>query len=436
MSIKSLFLLPAKYKNISFKIRKESLNGIGQKNIVHGYPNTSSQYVERQGKKPFSATLDIFFSGFGWVEEFNAFKNALNNPAPGRLILPTFGVFNNIVAIEASASADQTSIGEISIPVTFTETIEKPSPTESDPTSEDVYSAGADSRSDLQESFEDSYESPSGINNISVANSDFVNLAGIINSITGLTFASTLFLRNLPKRLTSPAGMGALLLSPFAPIGLMQLVARQNNSKSFYNFRKIAVCGNNLPNSMNDIRDGHIPKPFIMPDARVYNPKKIDTTINIWGTETIRRRQRNINRYCAINIFRLCGLISMMENASQRTYNTTLEIDSIVKLLDLYYRELIENDITGVIVPSMKPSIDKVKILTESVLAKKRQNAFNIVEINVERPYSSKLLTYELYGEYIKNEAQLNALSELIRGLNQSLPAHAMQGTVKVLELR
>jgi hypothetical protein len=436
MASRTLVLLPAKYKNISFKIRKESLDSIGQKSIIHGYPNTSSQYVERQGKKPFSTTLDIFFSGDTWRDDFNAFKNALNNPAPGRLVLPTFGVFNNIVAIEASASADQTNIGEISIPVTFTETIEKPSPTESDPSSEDVYSAGADSREDLQASFEDSYERPTGINNLTVANSDFVNLAGVINSITGLSFATTLFLRNLPKRLTSPAGMGALLLSPFAPIGLMQVVARQNTSKSFYNFRKIAVCGNNLPNSMNEIRDGHIPKPFIMPDARVYDPKKIDTTINIWGTETLRRIQRNINRYCAVNIFRLCGLISMMENAAQRTYNTTLEIDSTTKLLDLYYSELIENDITGIIVPKMKPSIDKVKILTESVLSKKRQNAFNVVEINVERPYSSKLLTYELYGEYIKNEDQLNAVSDLIRGLNRSLPAHAMQGTVKVLELR
>jgi prophage DNA circulation protein len=429
-------LLGAKYKYISFFVRKETIDSIGQKNIIHDYPNTSKRYVERQGKEPFSATLDIFFAGLNWQENYKTFKAALENPSPGRLVLPTFGVFNNIVAVSANATSAQTSIGEISIPVTFTETIERPSPTESDASSEDVNSAGDNARSDLQDSFSDTYKSPTSVNNITTAKSDFVNLAGTINNITGLVFASKSFIRNLPKYLTNPSSLGSLLLSSVDPLGLMKLVANQNTSSSFYNFRKIAVCGANLPNAMNDIRDGIIPKEFVMPDAREYNPNKINVTINIWEETTVERKQRNKNRYASINLVRICGLISMLENAAQRAYNTTLEIDSIIKLIDLYYRELIENDITKVIIPNIKQSLDKVKILTENVLRNKRQNAFNVIQIKVERPYPSKLLTYDLYGEYIKNEDQLNAIASLIRGINKSQPAHALQGTVNVLELR
>jgi hypothetical protein len=436
MISRSSKLLPAKYKNISFFVRKETIDGIGQKNIIHDYQHTSSRYVERQGKRPFSATLDIFFAGIKWQDNYNSFKAALENPAPGRLVLPTFGVFNNVVAVEANANADQTSIGEISIPITFTETIEKPSPTETDATSEDVASTKADTLDNLKESFTDNYESPTGLNNITTSKSDFTNLAGTINNITGLVFGVKSFIRNLPKRLSNPSTLGNLLLSSSSPIGLLQLVSGQDTSKSFSNFANIATCGNNFSNVLADIRDGFTPKEFVMPDAKTYNPKKIDVTINIWQANTNERKQRNNNRYCAINTFRLVGLISMIENAARRAYNTTLEIDSIMKMIDLYYRELIENDKTRVIIPDIKQSVDKLKILSESVLLAKRQNAYNVTEIKLEKPYPSKLLTYDLYGEYIKNEDQLNAIAELIRGLNKSQPAHAMQGTVKVLEIR
>ena len=218
------------------------IDEIGQKNIVHDYAHTSSRYVEQQGKKPFSATLDIFFTGFSWRADYKSFRAALEDPSPGRLILPTFGVINNVVAISSNASTTQTEIGEISLSVTFTETIERPSPTESDATSEDVFAKGSDSRSNLSESFTSNFQSPSTLNNKLTARSDFLNLAAIVNDVTGLAFATASFTRNLPKYLNSPAGMGALLLSQISPIGLLQSFALQNTSKSFSNSKKIAIA--------------------------------------------------------------------------------------------------------------------------------------------------------------------------------------------------
>ena len=45
-------LLQAKYKNVIFLVNNESIDQIGQKRIVHDFPNTQARYVEPQGKAP------------------------------------------------------------------------------------------------------------------------------------------------------------------------------------------------------------------------------------------------------------------------------------------------------------------------------------------------------------------------------------------------
>jgi hypothetical protein len=229
--------------------------------------------------------------------------------------------------------------------------------------------------------------------------------------------------------------MASLLLGTGNQKGLLQSVAMINSPNAFSMFSGIASIATNLPNALNDIRDGIIPKPLQL-TSRSIPTGDIDVNINVWENNTYERIERNINRYSVVNVFRLCGLVSMYEHASNQNYLTTAQIDKMISTLDKYYDALIENSITDIIVSDIKPQIDKVKILTNQVLKSRRQKAYNVIEINVEKPYPSKLLTYELYGEKIKNEDQLNYLASLIRGLNQSQPAHALQGNIKVLESR
>lgn len=436
MPSRTTFLLPAVYKNISFFVRSESIDQIGQKNIIHDYPNTSNRYVERQGKKPFLSTIEIFFSGVLWKQQYKNFVSALENPSPGRLILPTFGVINNVVATIGSSSASQEEVGEISLSVTFTETTDRPSPTQSDTTTEDVYSSGGDARAILMSIFATGYDAPTTLNNKLSAKSDLITLSNFISNITGLGFETKSFNRDVPKYLSSPTSLASLLLSQVDPLGLLTAVGQIESEKSFDVFKKLSTCGNNLPNAMNDIRDGKPPVPFMFPDAAVYSANSIDTNINVWDLDTTERIQRTQNRYVVINCFRVAGLISMLESASNRTYFTTIEVNKVSSIINEYYIELIEDDTTGVLISEIKPHLDSLKIMTEEVLSQKRQQAFNVKTIEIERPYSSKLLTYDLYGEYIKTEEQLNQLASIIRGLNKSLPAHAMEGTVNILELR
>jgi len=138
----STALLASSYKNVPFFVRQEQINNYGQKRIQHDYPSSSTRYEEPQGVAPIDITVDIFFSGSDAKGDYELFKLAVEDSAPGLLIIPGFGAFENIVARPANALLSQTSIGEISTSVTFSETVEKPSPTTASASSTDVASAG------------------------------------------------------------------------------------------------------------------------------------------------------------------------------------------------------------------------------------------------------------------------------------------------------
>jgi prophage DNA circulation protein len=146
-------LLQAKYKNVSFFVRREAMDQLGQKRIIHDYPNTKARYAEPKGAVPDQFTIDLFFTGEFWQDEFDLFKARLEDPSPGRLILPTFGVFENMVALPATGESNQTSVGEISLTVKFSVTVERPSPTEATTSKEDVSEQSQLVRTELQGAF-------------------------------------------------------------------------------------------------------------------------------------------------------------------------------------------------------------------------------------------------------------------------------------------
>lgn len=427
--------LGGKYKGVEFGVRSESLNAVGQTRVKHTYPKTSVQYMEPMGEEPFNATIEIFFSGTDFREDFQRFERAMRDPAPGRLFMPTFGVFDNVVAEPASASSSQTDLGEISMSVTFSVTTERPSPTEATATSQDVSEQAQASREALQEVFTDEYPEPTTVNNLQVASSDSKNLADGIKKITGNVRDVRNFVRKVDQRIRNVQAYGALLLNPGQPTGFLQSLALSiSNFSGFTLWKQIATLGKNQPNAMNDIRDGVIP--IVSSFVEDLPPTgALDATINLWPEDTIERQERNQIRLTTINTFRMVGLIGMYEAAAAQSYTTTDDVDKVTADLELYYETLVENAGSDVIILAIKQFLDILRNLTDSVLAQKRQQAFAVIEIDVLRPVSSSLLAYELYGEYIQNEQQLIDVAELLAGLNTSLPRHRLMGAVKVVEI-
>lgn len=73
-------MLQASYKNSVFYVRRETIENIGLKQIVHEYPNTRIRYVESQGENSFSATIEIFFDN---KSDFDSFISAMKEETAG-----------------------------------------------------------------------------------------------------------------------------------------------------------------------------------------------------------------------------------------------------------------------------------------------------------------------------------------------------------------
>lgn len=449
--------LAGKFKNVPFSVRNEQLLNVGQARSNHKYPKTSIQYQEPMGDEPFSESIDLFFHGVNYKDDFRKFEKAIRDPSPGRLFSPSFGIFNSIVALPTTFTSNQQTLGEITATVVFEETVEKPSPTLSNTSVQDVSNQSQVSRDTLLESFSTSYASPSTANNLSVAQADSVTLAKAIQQITKSVRDTTLFLRKVNGAISDPLAFANLLLSKEDPLGYLQSLALSfgvainettttvqllsnpivpaNNSvgAGFLVFTAIATLGNNLTNSMNDIRAGILPT---RPSSSVSTPEStaLNTNIPLWNNDTQEREDRNKSRLAIIELFRLLGLIGMFETASQKRYTTTDEIDSDFKKLEQYYEALVENN-DSLMVSKMKSTLDELRNLTDAVLEKKKQQSYTVTTVNIVRPMSAFLIAYNLYGEYLQSDAHHEYMSDLIAGLNRSQVSYRMQGEIKVVEI-
>ena len=128
-------------------------------------------------------------------------------------------------------------------------------------------------------------------------------------------------------------------------------------------------------------------------------------------------------------------MIGMLYTATIRDFTTVNDVKKIRNQIIDAYEILIENDTTKIMIPEIKNSLDELRDITLKVLANKEQNAYNTTTIKLERKYASQLISYQLYGENIKTENELNEFSRIIKGLNQNQPAHALQGEIEVLQI-
>lgn len=430
-------LIEAKYKGVPFKVRSEVLNDVGQKRIIHRYPKTGIQYAEPMGQEPFHETIDLFFTGENFLEDFEKFKRAIQDPAPGRLYSPTFGIFNNVVALPGSFTSDQKTVGEITASITFEETIEKPSPLVADASERDVSEKAQRCRDELKDVFTEVYESPETVNNLLTAIRDAKGLANKLKAITKAVRAVRNFIRKVDRAIRSVQAYADLLLSIVNPVGLLQNITEIINSgdSAFSKFKQVVEIGTDLSNSMNDIKEGSEPFRSTLIPRTAEESSTINTIIPLWNGDTVERQNRNTQRLAITNTFRMTGLIGMFDSAASQDYTTTEDVERVKEDLENYYASFVENDTTGVVIPQMKQILDELRNLTFVVLQNKAQQSFSVTTVKVHIPTSTHLLAYKLYGEYIQNEAQLNYLADLIKGLNVQQVPYRLTGDVKVVEI-
>ena len=175
--------IQCKYKNVSILISKESITSLGQKRIVHDYPGSGQRYLEAMGQVPKEFEVDIVFSGITYQDDFNSFQAILQDPNPGTLVMPTFGVINNVAAFPSSAVHNYSDYLCIVMTVKFSETIQQPNPTSIPATPEDTFNAGNMAWNNIISNMTGGLITPSTINNALTLQRDIV---GVVNNITQL----------------------------------------------------------------------------------------------------------------------------------------------------------------------------------------------------------------------------------------------------------
>lgn len=429
MSLQSIGLIPARWKGVAFLVSRETLTSLGQKFIVHDYPNTGIRYAEPHGKVPFQCEIEITFSGITFKNDFLAFKEAMEDPSPGTLYLPTLGVFSNIVALPASASSDHSAYGQFSFTVQFTETVAQPSPQAATAGQQDVQNAGTISLAKISGSLQDKFLPPGTMNNLMTAISDVTTAIGIFQAVSGAIGLASLMALNLSKVISNPAGLASLLLDPTnGAISLVNL-AMNGTPTAYNNYRKLTTVGNNLSNTMWDIVSNFQPKV-----VGVIPPIDFSSVLPAWVAVTLEQAQRNNNRYAVINSLRLAALVGMCEQAGIQSFTTVAQVQNTIKDINNLFNVLIENDTTGVIIPDIKTEMEILKNATISTLYSIEQNVFNTEVVKLPQGYPPRVLVYELYGEFIQNESDFDFYSEILVNLNNNQPAHLFTGDVTILQ--
>ena len=118
-------LLPAKYKNQVFYVKKEAITG-GIINQYSSTPNlTKNRKVVNLVNLPTEVSLEIFFTGALASYSARKFLKLGEELTGGNLQIPTFGLFKNMVLKEPVViNTDLKSVGMITCSVSFVENLD------------------------------------------------------------------------------------------------------------------------------------------------------------------------------------------------------------------------------------------------------------------------------------------------------------------------
>ena len=418
-----------KYKNTTIFINKESITSLGQKRIVHDYPGSGQRYLEAMGQVPKEFEVDITFSGLTYQDDFNEFKALLQDPNPGTLVMPTFGIINNVVALPSSAVHNYSEYLCIVMTVKFSETIQQPTPTSIPPTPEDTFNLGNIAWNNIISNLTGGLITPSSINNALTLQRDIVAVVNNITQLIGFSQVAAGYISALAVVTSNPSKITNLLFG--IPAGFMSYVYQNNTSANqLSQYASLASVGNNLPTNIYEISQG-----IIMPTFPLKAGQLQSLSIPFWAGATLEQQQRNNNRFMIINAVRLWALIMMCEAAVTTTFTTVQSVINARNQIDYLFNQIIEQDQTGVLIPWMKQSMEQVQMSAYNNLNQIQGTAFNTQLITLEKSMSAAVLAYELYGEYCNSESDLLNYKNILISLNPSQPQHYFSGSVNVIQI-
>lgn len=422
-------LLPARFKGISFFVRSEAITEGGRRIILHDYPNSSQRFVEDLGRLPQKFSITAFVTGPDFLSRSDQLQKALNEPGAGRLSMPTLGAIT-VFALPYRMDATQAAVGEIRFELSFTTGRSISGPTRAPASVESVFSAGDNARLKIGNALQKKWKAPKETSGVLTAIYDLEKCAKstdqFLKSLNNAAEwkSTTDFLGfNAPSIIRS-----ALYIRRVFVDNLWRTVSTGlSGGAGLASLLGLTRYGAALSLLLADIKS-----------ARSGPEKKTSTTIPTWPKTTANRINRNDNRLTLVNTHRVCALTSAYEQAADKAYQTDGELDFARLALETEHARLMRVDTENRDLvqsqPEVRQAIEEIRLLTLEVLDQKEQSAFVLTSLDVKTPKSAYMLSYELYAESFSSTEAANERAIILRGLNPSLPADKLAGSVMVLQ--
>lgn len=390
---------PASYNGIPFLFSSSERKG-GRKTAVHEYPNTDHRYVEDMGKIVPIYTIDAVISGTELYSiRRDDFINALDEPGPGQLSHPFFGIKTvSIISWTLHESID--SLGIAKFQIEFYET------------GKDIFpSVGTTSSSLIV------------LNAGTLKQAVFNYIASKYIPLTN-NVAQHVFNKNLINQMLGYFIQGVTTIQTLGNIPEIAL-SDARNILAFIkgNIDQITQSGSkfstNTQTSMDAIAN-------IDAEASVIYP----AFVNMFGfnalaalpTATTIQKQKNLENFLLVTgVVNILALTYAYEQAALMDYFTADDVEVVRKQLEIQYKAILKIPNTD---PDLMNGLGDLRTQMRNFFSDVGKQVYRITQITTESiPLS--VLTYEYYGSL--------DIEEQLRLLNNIIEPSFVQGTVKIL---
>lgn len=434
-------LLPASFKGVSFSVRSESSSEIGRKLVLHEYVNSGERFVEDQGRIPPKFSIRAFVHGADFIARAERLEQALNEVGSGQLSMPVFGVIE-VFAGAYSKDASQQTVGEISYTIPFFAGRPAPGPSVSRVGIEDVYQAGDQARSVLENIFGVTYPAPQTSANSVAAIGDLNNIINnvseTIKTIIPVDDLERIFRivdtvdLNAAKLVRDAQSLGSLSFAgvPDLPglwqqisLGLSKVSALGNGIEQL---SLLTNLGGGLSLSINDVN-------------RATSIDPTSSEIPLWPETTRQRIDRNTARETIAQANRVASLVGLYEVSAARSYTTDDEIIATRRLIEDLHERIMRTETVdhGLIQsnPLVRSAVEDVRLASLDVLGQKEQETFEIITDNSGAPTSSFVRSYLLYAEEFTNSDELANRAVDVANLNTAQSSAGLVNDFKIFQV-
>lgn len=411
-------------------MRSEVLTEGGRRIVLHDYPNSNERFVEDLGQLPPKFTVTAFVTGNDFINRSDQLERALQEKGAGDLAMPNFGKLR-VFAMAYRKDASQIAVGEIRFELAFAAGKAISGPIRAPVTVETVYTNGDLARSAVADALENKWIEPHETSNVLTAIYDLEQCArstdALLTSLSNIADVNSIneFIGfNAPSVVRSAAYIKRVFVDQLwqtISVGL-------SGGAGLASLIGLTKFGAALSLSLSDIRSASV-----SPSSPTNS-----TDIPLWQPTTSTRTIRNDNRLQLINSHRVNALICAYEQVSDKSYQTDAELDAARLSLETEHERIMRDDTENRDLiqsqSAVRRAVETLRLSALSVLDDKDQSAFTLTSLTLNVSQAAFILAYDLYAENLQSSDELTDQAITIRGLNPTLPADKLAGSVMVLQ--